>query len=166
MKEVFSTSQDLHKVHEKLCECLMSAETYYKRKFVMPVFNFKQRGKAAGTAHLQKNEIRLNYFMYQQDPHSFINDVVPHELAHLIAYTLYGSAIRPHGREWQSVMLYALSCVPSRTHSFDTPTPKQAFQYRCECQNHSLTIRRHNKILKGVVYVCKQCKSPLKVLNY
>ncbi len=164
LKEKVPTSTDFFRVREKLCECLVLAEGYFKREFVFPDFNFKQRGRSAGTAYLQKNEIRLNYYMYQQNPEEFINEVIPHELAHLLAYTLYGSSIRPHGKEWQSVMFFVLGCTPSRTHNFETPTPKKTFQYACACQTHLLTIRRHNKIVKGVTYVCKQCQEPLKPL--
>ncbi|WP_191603251.1 SprT family zinc-dependent metalloprotease [Marinomonas algicola] len=156
------TADDLNRVKNSLSKYLQLAEEYFEKRFDFPTFNFKQRGKAAGTAHLSKNEIRLNYFMYQQDPDAFLNEVVPHELAHLVAYSLYGAKISPHGAEWQRVMINAMACIPRRTHNFDTPKPAKLFDYYCRCQQHQLTIRRHNKITKGTVYLCRKCREPLK----
>ncbi|MCZ2720305.1 SprT family zinc-dependent metalloprotease [Marinomonas sp. 15G1-11] len=161
-----SNDMDLLRARAVLKTYHTLAENYFGREFELPIINFKQKGRAAGTAHLSKNEIRLNYFMFQQNPDAFLEEVVPHELAHLIAFTLYGPRIRPHGIEWKLVMIRALSRIPSRTHNFATPKPDQLFDYRCACQEHQLTIRRHNKILKGTVYLCKKCREPLKNIEY
>ncbi|ETX11483.1 SprT protein [Marinomonas ushuaiensis DSM 15871] len=144
--------------------CFDKADAFFGNSFKRSSCNFKQRGRAAGTAHLQKNEIRFNYFMYQQDPEIFISTVVPHEVAHIIVFQIYGGNVKPHGKEWQAVMMKVYGIKPDRTHTFDTPVPKETYQYYCECQEHNFTKQRHTRSLRGTQYICKNCKSTLQFL--
>ncbi|MGM3151375.1 SprT-like domain-containing protein, partial [Escherichia coli] len=41
---------------------------------------------AGGTAWLEKNEIRLNPVLLLENQREFIDEVVPHELAHLLVW--------------------------------------------------------------------------------
>lgn len=149
---------------ESVSLCFDKADIFFGNKFKRSTCNFKQKGKAAGTAHLQKNEIRFNHFMYQQDPEAFINTVVPHEVAHILVFQIYGGTVKPHGKEWQAVMMRVYGITPDRTHTFDTPPPKEAYQYHCECQQHDFTKQRHTRVLRGVQYICKNCKSTLQFI--
>lgn len=75
-------------VQRKLNQSLQLAEAYFKRKFTMPEVNYELRGIKAGVAYLQKNEIKFNRTLLQENTDEFIRQVVPHELAHLIVYRL------------------------------------------------------------------------------
>ncbi|AEF54764.1 protein of unknown function SprT [Marinomonas posidonica IVIA-Po-181] len=145
--------------------CFELAETFFNHKFQPSHCNFKQKGRAAGTAHLQKNELRFNHFMYQQDPVEFLNTVVPHEVAHIIVYQIYGTSVRPHGKEWQAVMKKVYQLSPNRTHTFDLPPTKNSYLYACTCRQHEFTKRRHSRAQKGVEYICKQCHSCLTFIK-
>ena len=90
-------------VQRKLSQSLQLAEVYFKRKFTMPDVNYELRGIKAGVAYLQKNEIKFNRTLLLENADEFIRQVVPHELAHLIVYQMFGH-VKPHGREWQLVM--------------------------------------------------------------
>lgn len=158
-------NSDLACIEQKVKECITKANRFFGHAFSMPTYNFKQRGKAAGTAHLQRNELRFNAFMYQQRPDEFLNSVVPHEVAHIIVYQIYGLSVRPHGKEWQAVMRKVYNLSPDRTHTFDVPPPKQSFQYQCDCQTHQFTKLRHNKTLRGTEYICKRCHCILKFVS-
>ncbi|QUX91866.1 SprT family zinc-dependent metalloprotease [Marinomonas sp. A3A] len=145
--------------------CFDKADAFFGNKFKRSTCNLKQRGRAAGTAHLQKNELRFNHFMYQQDPVEFLGTVVPHEVAHIVVFQIYGNTVKPHGKEWQAVMLKVYGIRPSRTHTFDVPPQKQAYEYRCSCQKHQFTKRRHTRAQSGVEYICKGCRSTLQFIS-
>jgi SprT protein len=137
------------------------AECFFDRPFKRPKYLFNQRGRSAGTAHLQCNLIKFNPTLFLQNQDEFFQQVVPHEVAHLIAHQLYGK-IRPHGKEWQHVMQLVFKRPADTTHSLDiSNVVGKQFSYQCLCATHQLTIRRHNKILKGTKYLCKGCRGEL-----
>lgn len=138
------------------------AECFFNRPFKRPEYLFNQRGKIAGSAHLQRNIIKFNATLFAQNREEFFNQVVAHEVAHLIVFQKYGK-VRPHGNEWKDVMQHVFNCPAITTHSLDTHDVQgKQFSYQCLCSTHQLSIRRHNKILKGTQYLCKRCRTVLK----
>ena len=85
---------------------------------VNPEVVFDLRGQAAGQANYLKNKIRFNRDLLEKFTDEFVSQTVPHEFAHLVAYAKFGRRIKPHGSEWQSVMV-ALGVKPVRTHNFE-----------------------------------------------
>ena len=145
------------------CEvCYKLAETRLKRQFPRPDINFKLTGKSAGTAHLQLNRLRFNGMLYQENSQIFLEEVVPHEIAHLLCFQIYGK-VKPHGQEWQQIMWYVFGVEPKTTHNFDISSVKvKGFDYQCQCGTVELSIRRHNKIQRRQAnYVCRQCHQVL-----
>lgn len=156
--------QQLAEVNLK--RCLSLAEVHFQRSFPEPSINFKQRGRAAGVAYLQRNEIRLNMALCRHNIRAFLGEVIPHEAAHLIAYQLHGAKIRPHGREWQYIMSKVFGLAPRRTHDFDIGVAVKQYAYQCGCRVHQLSTRRHNNVqLRRQNYLCNQCKQPLTFLS-
>ncbi|MBU2898732.1 SprT family zinc-dependent metalloprotease [Vibrio hepatarius] len=141
---------------------VIKAQKNFKQSFSIPQLNYKLRGKAAGKAYLQLNEIRLNPILFIENQQAFLNDVIPHEVAHLITYQVYGK-VKPHGKEWQLVMESVFGVAAKTTHDFAlTSVQGQVFDYRCGCQSHLLTVRRHNKIQRSQShYRCKLCQKTL-----
>ncbi|WP_298442596.1 SprT family zinc-dependent metalloprotease [uncultured Ferrimonas sp.] len=146
--------------------CYQVAEQQLQRRFSRPTISFALRGQAAGTAHLQVNRLRFNPTLAQQNPQAFVDEVVPHEVAHLLAWQLYGR-VKPHGVQWQQLMRSLFQLEPKTRHSFDvTAVQPRSFAYRCQCQSHQLTIRRHNKVLRGQAqYRCRRCQTPLQLVG-
>lgn len=142
---------------------LAQANAILKTNYPEPNLNYQQKGTVAGTAHYQNWQISLNSVLLLENGQSFIDEVVPHELAHLLAYRHFGR-VSPHGKEWQYMMEQVLNVPASRTHKFDVASVQgKVFEYDCQCQRHQLTIRRHNRIQNGQTeYRCKQCRSLLK----
>jgi SprT protein len=128
---------------------------------------FDLRGKAAGMARFHPRGdwiIRYNQMMLDENAQAFIEQTVPHEVAHLVARAVHGAAIRPHGAEWQSIMRF-FGAKPVRCHNFALPRSSQRrmryFPYRCDCGDHQLSSIRHHRCLSGVTYLCRRCGSPL-----
>lgn len=153
-------------VMRTLREKLALAEHKLEQSFSEPTVNYKQRGTTAGSAYLKEWEIRLNPSLLIENTEQFIDEVVPHELAHLLVFHVFGrKGIAPHGKEWKWMMQHVLEVTAKRTHNFAVTTVKsKTFRYRCACEmTHELTIRRHNKVLRGEnQYLCRKCGEVLK----
>ncbi|MCE9685798.1 SprT family zinc-dependent metalloprotease [Shewanella sp. AS16] len=147
----------------KVDACYRLAEDTLQQSFPRPEISFALRGRSAGTAHLQQNRLRFNPVLLAENAQAFINEVVPHEICHLLCHRLYGR-VKPHGREWQTMMLELFKQTPSTTHSFSTAsvTPT-GVSYLCDCGELKLSIRRHNKVLRGQShYSCRRCGQRLQ----
>lgn len=79
-----------YKAKQVMADCISLAQQAFKRSFPIPSITFNVRGKAAGKAYLQLNQIRLNPILFRENPQAFLEEVIPHEVAHLITYQVYG----------------------------------------------------------------------------
>ncbi|MEL3927301.1 SprT family zinc-dependent metalloprotease [Aeromonas enteropelogenes] len=156
-------------LHQHIDACFSQAEARLGRTFPRPRIHCNMRGRAAGSARLQTWELRFNPALYQANQQAFLAEVVPHEVAHLLVYALWGEGrgkarVLPHGRQWQSVMREVFGLEPRTTHSFDLAVLAQpTVPYRCQCQLHQLSIRRHNKVMRGEArYHCRRCHTALE----
>jgi len=161
----------------KVEKCLLLAEQNYAQSFPYDSLLINIRGKTAGQVRYYPNltacrpVLRFNPTLLERYEQQFIDEVVPHECAHLVVYTLYQGGfnfrkkIKPHGIEWQKVMTDLYGLDPKVTHSFSVDTiPKEKFIYQCDCEGvlHHLSIVRHNKILRQQAeYRCKNCQENL-----
>ncbi|MBL4817449.1 MAG: SprT family zinc-dependent metalloprotease [Shewanella sp.] len=150
-------------IAEQVVDCYRQAEAYLQRTFPRPEIKFTLKGKSAGTAHLQLNLLRFNATLLAENHQAFIDQVVPHEICHLLAYQLYGK-VKPHGKEWQALMIKVYQLEPATTHSLNTESVAgKTFDYLCDCGSIPLSIRRHNKVIRGETqYRCRCCKQALK----
>lgn len=150
-------------VQRQLKRDLDTANRYFNKTFVPPTLNYNVRGRKAGVAYLQQNEIRLNPTLLAENGEEFIRQVVPHELAHLLVFQHFGR-VQPHGKEWKIMMEQVLNVPANIYHTFDTQNVEgQTFRYRCECQIHQLSIRRHNAVLRqNRQYLCRKCGKTLR----
>lgn len=153
---------------ERVHLCFSQAEQKLGRAFPRPQIHCNMRGRAAGAARLQTWELRFNPALFAANYQAFLDEVVPHEVAHLLVHALWGAGrgkarVLPHGRQWQSVMREVFNLEPSTTHSFDLAVLAQpSVTYACACQQHQLSIRRHNKVARGEAnYHCRRCKQVL-----
>ncbi|NDV91635.1 SprT family zinc-dependent metalloprotease [Alteromonas sp. 345S023] len=155
------TSAQRQRIAGRVDVLYQQADAYFNRTFPRPTLSFRRSGKNAGTAFLQQNRINLHPLLYSDNESEYHDDVIPHEISHLLVWQLFGK-VKPHGKEWQSIMLGVFKRPPNTTHSFDiNAVLGDRFAYQCGCGEHRLSIRRHNKIQKGTKYQCKRCKQVL-----
>jgi SprT protein len=166
-----------------LLACVEQAACFYNTDFFYDAIEFNLRGQSAGQLRFKrqtatsfwnkdksKQQIAGAYFRFNKQllesyRHDFIAEVVPHEVAHLVAYTVYGPAIKPHGAEWKYVMREVFERAPKVRHQFAVPIRKRkSFAYQCGCDDrvHELSAIRHNRILQSrAVYKCRACHDDL-----
>ncbi|WP_439213809.1 SprT family zinc-dependent metalloprotease [Duffyella gerundensis] len=150
-------------VMQSLRTHLQQANQALKTHYPEPALNYQQRGTAAGTAWLESWEIRLNPVLLLENQQAFVDEVVPHELAHLLVWKHFGR-VPPHGKEWRWMMETVLGVPARRTHQFAVASVRRnTFPYRCRCQQHQLTVRRHNRVQRGETqYRCVHCGDVLQ----
>lgn len=151
-------------LHARVEACFEQAETFFNRSFQRPEVNFRLRGQKAGVAHLGQNLLRFNPRLYAENREHFLRQTVAHEVAHLIAHQLFGGRIRPHGREWQSIMQGLYGLPADRCHSYEiTRRPVSRFIYRCDCAEREFpfSAQRHALVRKGRRYFCRSCRATL-----
>ncbi len=125
------------------------------------------RGKCAGQAHFGRGGLRFNPVLYAENRRDFLEEVVPHEMAHwLVHHLAEGHLAKPHGREWQLVMRRLFGLIPRTTHRFDTERASPApYRYACGCREHAFTARRHALAAAGNGYRCRHCAQTLVYLG-
>lgn len=128
---------------------------------------FDLKGRSAGLVCFQRWRrplIRYNDQLLMTNQCHFLAHTVTHEVAHVVARALFGKVIRPHGPEWRAVMEF-FGLEAKRCHDYDTnhiPTRQlKRFEYNCSCRQHILTSIRHNRVLKGQRYYCRNCGQAL-----
>jgi SprT protein len=147
------------------------AQCHYGVILALGEIRYDLQGTAAGMVMFPHNRqaiIRFNPLLLEHNRQDFISQTVAHEVAHLVARTLYGKSIRPHGREWQAVMHF-FGVEPQRCHDYATEhlsvRKMRRFPYVCGCQTHQLSTIRHNRIQKGQDYCCRRCGEALRYLE-
>lgn len=150
----------MHCLREKLQLANQKLGTDYTE----PEISYQQRGTSAGSAYLQYWTIRLNSVLLQENQQKFVDEVVPHELAHLLVYRRFGQAAAPHGKEWRWMMEHVLEVSANRTHKFSvTSVQGKTYPYLCRCHSHQLTQRRHNRVMRREAeYRCRHCGEILR----
>lgn len=150
---------------------IQRASRIYDKTFCAIAIKFDLRGKCAGMYRRNGRDrfIRFNPWIFAKYYKHSIEQTVPHEVAHYITDCLWPSRrVKPHGREWKSVM-QAFGAEPRVTANFDlTGIPVKHYQriaYACGCKIHQLSLIRHRRQLSGrAEYRCKDCHQLLKAV--
>ncbi|TVM04739.1 SprT-like domain-containing protein [Vreelandella aquamarina] len=129
---------------------------------------FDLKGASAGQAHLGRGGLRFNPVLLVDNRQAFFEEVIPHEMAHWLVFHLQdGPRLKPHGREWQQVMVSLFGLPPRVTHRFDIGKAQpRPYLYQCGCRgqegsHHWFTARRHAQVRRGRRYRCRSCAQTL-----
>lgn len=155
--------------NEKIREGIALAEKHFGRSFPIPKIEFNLRGRAAGRAHYSENLIRLNTHLFRENENEFIARTVPHELAHLIAYQVFGREGTGHGHNWRFVCRVLGMTDVTRCHHYKNVIPARIrkkmprFAFLCNCATpHRVTSIKVKRMQQGTRYRCVRCNSPLR----
>jgi len=152
------------------------AASVFNQTFASLPVRFDLKGRAAGMYCVKsykgniERSIRFNPWLFAKYPDDSWENTIPHELAHYIADCLYGMrTIRPHGKEWKSIM-HSLGAEPvvRASYNLDGIPVRQVkrYLYRCDCRDIPLSSYRHKKIQSGMQrYRCKDCLSDLQYIT-
>ena len=149
----------------------LAGQIYNKSFSAIPIM-FDLRGKCAGMYQRKGHErrIRFNPWLFAKNYQHSNEQTIPHEVAHYITDCVWRfRRVKPHGKEWQSVM-QAFGVEPKVTGSFDlTGIPikqYQRFSYSCGCKIHRISLIRHRRVQSGhAEYRCKDCRQLLKAAS-
>jgi SprT protein len=135
-------------------------ERWPKARLPEPTVAFDLRGLTAGEACSESGVIRYNEGLLWRYGQAFVDEIVPHEVAHLVAPALSRRRVRPHGAEWKAVMEF-FGVPARRCHRFEAEPARRVRRvaYRCACPRpHLLTPRAHRRIRRGwAEYSCREC---------
>ena len=132
---------------------------------------FRKSKTGAYVIPSQNNVVYLNSDLFKSNFANYINNIIPHEVAHLFAEHLKKERkIKEgiHGLTWKTIMKKVYGLEPKRCHDFDLSVvelPKSKFKYICACKKHFVGKRVHDQMRKGSTYTCRQCKSTLTFLS-
>ncbi len=163
-----NVTDDLRLIEHRIIELYCQAERHLLQRFKRPRILLNLKGESAGQAWPEKKLLRFNPVLLRENKVHFLEQTVAHEVAHLLAHELFGSRIRAHGKEWQSIMIRVFGLSADRCHSYDTArSARRSFIYSCQCSDRTtaLSTTRHNRASKGIVYLCTTCRSPLEFVE-
>ena len=137
-----------------------------------PFWCFNLQGTTAGTAYYHANKIHLNHGLFIRNKEDFFSHTIPHEIAHLVSYRVFGKVGMGHGAEWKFVMR-VFGVEANRLHTYDVSETKMKrtitrHLYTCGCSSfvHELTPKQHQKETKKKhTFSCKKCDCKLTNLD-
>jgi SprT protein len=162
----------MHLTHEQRTQAVRRiqhfvemANSIYGKSMPVPVVQFDLKGTTAGQA-FGSMRIRLNEGLMVDHWDDFMNDTIPHEVAHCVVNFIWGSDVRmtrtgrvrrvSHGPAWKKVMR-AFGVEPTRCHDMDVSKVRQArrtktkYEYQCSCCGSKIPVgpKYHKDIQNG-----------------
>lgn len=134
----------------------------------VPQVYFYETGKAAGLAH-GSSKVGYNITVFAQDPERFINDTVPHEIAHIVCVAMRWD--KGHGKNWKRVCALlggsAARCYSGEGIEHKMMRNRKQYQYRALCGTIvMLSDVMHNKIQNGETRILRNTKGILNRNGY
>lgn len=143
---------------------------------------YKTKSVAAGKAHVTFSHrfgfrpemteccININPVLLNENIEYVVNQTVPHEVAHVVAYSVYSNAIRGHGIEWSNIMRL-FGCEPNRCHQLNVSSINQIrnrknYTVNCTCGKLlEISSNRATKMKNGKSYFHLGCGKSINHLH-
>ena len=128
----------------------------YNRFVAHPIVTFYDKDNAAGLAY-GSGRVAFNLHVFAQDPQRFINDTVPHEMAHIVcAATGLG---RGHDKGWKRVCALlggsAERCYSADGLDIKLARQRKRYEYRGSCGTVVMVSDVRHKQMQQQGIVCK-----------
>lgn len=114
-------------------------------------------GYVAGKAtRLSLIQYKLRFNLEAIDKHwdEMVNNTVPHEVAHIVAWLCPLLRAKGHDAKWSRICR-SLGGTGSRTHSYDISSARKEYLYIVNNVEYKLTSIRHKRVMTGNVYTCQ-----------
>lgn len=135
-----------------------------------PKVEFKVRGTTAGWANSTEWHINYNLGLAKDNFIDFMDQTVPHEVAHLVADYYFCKKCK-HGKEWKQIMKL-FGKTPTRCHNYEVShhRVRRTFRhiYKCGCDSNCVVGTKHHNIIQaGESRIsCRRCRVKLKIGDF
>lgn len=156
MKRVIVLPSIKIRVLQKVIECIMKLEQHYNVKIHRPKILFEKRGTVAAVANSDNWYININPVLLNENTDDFIENTVPHEVAHLACDKIYPEQRHSrnlHGPQWKE-MMGILGAKVETFHTYDVtnsrePRTNTSYRYACtKCRKtFDVGVRRHTQLI-------------------
>src|SRR5690242_18958403 len=126
-----------YQLESKIVEVVELIQIKTKKILSVPCLHFRQMGILARLAEYLTKKVFMNSD-FCQNGHwdGILNSTLPHEVATLVSYQLFGDDGMGHKRKWQSVM-GMIGLEPKRCHDYSFEGVKtrniKRINYTCDC---------------------------------
>jgi len=169
-KKIMNSSSAIkHAVTTATHHFIDMANERYALSLNYPSVGFTVRGTNGGTANAGTWHVNFNMGLLVDNMDEYLNQTIPHEVAHLVTFAIHGQEFKrtrrgmqrvSHGKNFYAVMR-TFGVKQTRCHNMDVSNVKQAtrktkaFAVKCPCCESEFTVGtvRKNKILKGARYM-------------
>jgi SprT protein len=158
----------IQEIKREVLESVQKAERYFGESIPVPEIKFDLKGRTAGSSNYHKGFLRFNVPLAVRNKEHFLQNIVPHEVAHWVQRWKYGYGkhCMSHGRQWKFIMVNVMGISPKRCHKYDTSETVtrrlKTYTYSCGCREHKVTSIKHNRIRRGYAYSCTRCGNKLE----
>ena len=169
------TTEIRNRVEARINECwAIAVDKYGDALGQKPTWDFRKRGRVAGTACPNTNHMSFNAILLLENVDHYIEVTVAHELAHVLDHQINGVNWKihrgkrvqdHHGYRWQAMMAL-LGLDAKRCHSYDTTNARVKkvdnrikHVWTCNCGREMVIgPKRHRKITHGTaMYWMRGC---------
>ncbi len=121
-----------------------------------------------GTACFNSGCIQLSQPLWAIAKEEDRYQTIVHEVCHIVTRFYYGFEVKSHGKEWKNFMVKC-GVEPKRCHDVDRSSLKRKqkrFLVKCSCMVHDISSTRYNRMMRGVKYLCVNCRGRLEIMSY
>lgn len=162
------TNDQLNSVYNSVHKYIELGNKLYDKKINNISVEIDLNGANAGMAITRSNgyhSIRLNQHLIISNFERFLNDVIPHEIAHIFAFLNHPNLKRHHGKEWKSVMAnFGVEAITKHDMKIDHLVKTNRYKISCCCGTSLISSHRRTKMLKGISYKCSKCNTFIELI--